>query len=319
MFVGHRWLIAAIVLLLLTPLIPGIMIARHVMANAPTTLTDSTNIGGGTSVWSIEHDDHVRTFRVHVPASLSRTHPAPLVVMMHGGFGSGKQAEQSYGWDDLADQQGFIVAYPDGLHRAWNAGSGCCGKPGRDDTDDVGFITAMVTQLQSTLDIDPARIYATGMSNGAILSYRLACETDMFAAIGAVAGNQLVTCANAKPVSVMEIHGAADLMVPLDGSVGAGVAHIDGPPVADTIAFWRQIDMCGEPTTTVDDAVTTATATCADNRSVVLITIDGAGHQWPDSAKIRMGRLLHVDQPSTALNATNTLWQFFSTHSKPIS
>ncbi len=98
--------------------------------------------GQGPTVHTIAGD---RTYRLYVPAGLPS--PAPLVVMLHGGFGSAQQAERAYGWDQLADTAKFVVAYPDGLGRAWNSGGGCCGRSSKDGVDDVGFITAAVADI----------------------------------------------------------------------------------------------------------------------------------------------------------------------------
>ena len=116
--------------------------------------------------------------------------------MLHGGFGTGDQAERDYNWDAEADGGHFLVAYPDGLGRAWNAGS-CCGEPQRTNLDDVGFITTMVSDIEQQIPIDPARVYVTGMSNGAMMALRLGCQTDVFAAIAPVAGTLLTDCSNA--------------------------------------------------------------------------------------------------------------------------
>lgn len=253
-----------------------------------------------------------RSYLLTVPANLPPG-PAPLVVMLHGGFGSGSQAEQAYGWDELAASTGFVVAYPNGDGRAWNVGGGCCGAPGRDGTDDVAFIEAVVKDIQASHAIDPARIYATGMSNGAMLSYRLACDTDLFAAIAPVAGTILGDCDSPAPTSVLEIHGLDDQAVRMDGTPGAGVAAIDGLPVEDVNALWRTADDCAEPDVTTKAPVTTSIAACPAGRTVELITIDGAGHQWPGSEKVRDGG----DPPSTALDATTTIWEFFAAHPRP--
>jgi poly(3-hydroxybutyrate) depolymerase len=119
--------------------------------------------------------------------------PAPLVVMMHGGFGSAQQAERAYGWDELADSAKFVVvAYPDGVGRAWNVG-GCCGRPGRENIDD---------------------------SNGGMLAYALACNTGTFAAIGPDSATQLDKCAAPHPTSAMHIHGIADPRIRYEGDPG---------------------------------------------------------------------------------------------------
>jgi len=248
----------------------------------------------GTSAHAINVGEHQRTYRLYKPNGLPAS--APLVVMLHGGFGSGAQAEKSYGWDELADSSKFVIAYPDGLNRAWNVnGGGCCGRPAKDGIDDVGFITAAVADIGKNVSIDASRVYATGISNGGIMSYTLACETTLFAAIGPDSATQLNACRSPHPSSVMHIHGTADRLIRYDGGPGAGVAHINGPPVSELNAFWRNVDHCGAPAASTSGSVTTSTAGCADNRSVVLITVDGGGHQWPNFA-------------------TAKLWEFFTAH-----
>ena len=148
------------------------------------TASEHSLVAAGSSMRSIGVGGRVRTYHLYRPASLRS--PAPLVVMMHGGFGTGEQAERDYNWDAEADGGHFLVAYPDGEVRAWNAGS-CCGEPQRTNLDDVGFITAMVSDIEQQIPIDPARVYATGMSNGAMMALRLGCQTDAFAAIAPVA------------------------------------------------------------------------------------------------------------------------------------
>ena len=120
-----------------------------------------------------------------------------------------------------------MVAYPDGVGRAWNVnGGGCCGRPQREGVDDVAFITAAVADIAQHRH-QPCAVYVTGMSNGGIMSYTLACTTDIFAAIGPVAAIQLNPCRSARPTSVMHIHGTADRLVPYGG--GQGFSVINGP------------------------------------------------------------------------------------------
>ena len=259
----------------------------------------------GTSVHTMAFGGLDRTYRVHRPAGLAAA--APLVVMLHGVTGSGEQAETSYGWDPLADSAKFVVAYPDGVGQAWN-GHGCCGQPARENIDDVGFITAIVGRISAAMGIDKARVYATGMSNGGIMSYALACNSSIFAAIGPNSATQLDACAAPHPTSVIHIHGTADRLVPYNG--GHGASFVDGPSIADVNAFWRNADRCGPPDITTNAPVTTSTAACADRRNVVLITIEGGRHQWPGGTTA----LERADPTSHTLNATQTIWQFFAAH-----
>lgn len=269
----------------------------------------------GRSTQTITVDGRTRTFHLYVPTAPSS--PAPLVVMLHGGFGTGTQAEKSYHWDERADQDHFVVAYPDGVVRAWNTGGGCCGQPAADNVDDVAFLTDMIATIQRQIPVDPHRIYATGISNGAIMAYTLACRTTLLAAIGPDSGTQLGGCASPAPLSVIHVHGTADENIPYHGGTGSGVAHIDGPPVPQVNAYWRQVDSCSAPQAGTSGAVTTSIASCPSGRAVELITIAGAGHQWPGAVSDPLTqRILGLDPPSTALDATATIWQFFAAHPK---
>jgi polyhydroxybutyrate depolymerase len=266
-----------------------------------------TPLPDGTTVHTMAFGGLDRTYRIHKPAGLAG--PAPLVVMLHGAFGDGEQAENSYSWDQLADSAKFVVAYPDGIGHTWNA-HGCCGKAEQENIDDVGFITTMVGEISAALPIDQSRVYATGISNGGIMSYALACNSGIFAAIGPDSATQLDPCPAPHPTSVIHIHGTADRLVPYNG--GQGASTVNGPSIPDVNAFWRKVDQCGPPDVTIKPPLTTSTAACADRRSVVLITIDGGRHQWPGGTTFleRLG-------PTHALNATETIWQFFAAHPLP--
>lgn len=273
---------------------------------APTITVGSTS-------QSLTVGDTPRTYRVYRPAEVAS--PAPLVVVLHGGFGSGDQAEKAYHWDQQADAGHFVVVYPDGLNHAWNTDGGCCGTPSRTGVDDVAFVTAVVRAVEQAMPVDPSRVYATGISNGGIMAYTLACRTTLFAAIGPDSATELADCPDPAPTSVIHVHGTADQTIRYAGGVGDGVAHIDGPAVETVNAQWRQVDGCAAPTVTTSGAVTTSIATCPSGRTVELITIDGAGHQWPGATPNRVAeRLLGTDPPSQALDATAVIWDFFSRH-----
>ena len=184
----------------------------------------------GASTHDISVGGVTRSYIVYRPADLPAA--APLVVMLHGGFGSAQQAERAYGWDQLADSAKFVVAYPDGVGRAWNV-SGCCGRPAQENIDDVGFITAVVNDISGNVGVYAKRAYATGISNGGMMSYTLACNTGTYAAIGPDSATQLDACESPHPTSVMHIHGTADRLIRYGGGPGMGVAHIDGPAVPE--------------------------------------------------------------------------------------
>lgn len=246
----------------------------------------------GTSIHHIDAGGRDRGYRLYMPAGLAAA-PA-LVVMMHGYSATARQAERASRWDEMADSNKFVVAYPEGLGRAWNInGRGCCGRPAIEGVDDIGFIRAAVADIAKNVGIDPRKAYATGMSNGGVMAYTLACATDIFAAIGPVAGVQLNSCPSPHPTSVLHIHGTADRVVPYGG--GQGFKKMNFPPVEEFNAFWRKVDQCGNPAVATRGSITTSTTECAGNRAVVLITVAGGGHDWPDFA-------------------SNVLWDFFDKH-----
>ena len=195
--------------------------------------------------------------------------------MLHGGFGRASQAEKSYHWNAEADAGHFLVAYPDGLNRAWNAGGGCCGTPGRTGADDIGFIAAMVSAIEHAVPVDAGRVYATGISNGGIMAYDLACHTTIFAAIGPDSATELGGCPDPATLSVIAVHGTADKNIPYAGGEGDGPARIDGPSVPAVNASWRRTDGCSPPAMTTAGTVTTSVADCPAGRAVELITIAG--------------------------------------------
>jgi len=275
---------------------------------------EPSGTSAGSSTASMTVDGKQRTYRVYRPAGVAKS--APLVMVLHGAAGTGKQAEDSYGWDAQADSGKFLVVYPDGINRTWNVDPDCCGVAARDNVDDVGFLTKLAASFDAT------KVFATGISNGAMMSYRLACDTKILTAIAPVSGTMINKCDSPKPLSIIAIHGTADKTIPYDGgpgkrnNAGAGArlpAKIDGPSIPSLIATWRKTDSCGDPSTSTSGKVTTSTATCPDHRAVELITVAGAGHQWPGGKEAPIAqKLLGLDPPSTALKATPTIWKFFS-------
>jgi len=264
--------------------------------------------GGGTDVeGTLEWGGVERTYILHVPDRLADD-PA-LVVMLHGGFGSAAQAQRAYGWDEFADREGFLVVYPEGIGRSWNGGD-CCGPAVERGIDDVGFLGALVAAIGQEYGV--AAVYGTGMSNGAIMTYRVACETSLYDAIAPVAGTLEVPCSDPAATSVLHIHGLEDRAVPFVGGPGVsrnGVSRVDGPAVPAVIALWREAGECGAATTVDrgDPLVVDERADCAGGVTVELITIADAGHQWPGSAVVREG----ADPPSDRLDATAVIWEFF--------
>jgi polyhydroxybutyrate depolymerase len=265
----------------------------------------------------LRHGRLTRTYRVHRPSGLDAGQLVPLVLVLHGGFGSGEQAERAYGWNATAEANGFVVCYPDGLMRAWNAGT-CCGEPMRRGFDDLGFLSALLDRLEADERVDPSRLYVAGMSNGAMMAYRLAAQLPgRLAAIGPVAGTMTVPLGpEAVAVSVCHMHGLADHHVPFDGGVGRqAVGHDWRRAVPEVIGDWRALARCGLERVWQDGPLRISTADGAGGIEVALVTVYGAGHQWPGGAAApRVERLLGLDPPSRAVDATAMLWSFFASH-----
>ncbi len=229
--------------------------------------------------------------------------------------------DDRYGFIGKSESEGFAVVFPNGYSRlrsgklaTWNAGA-CCGDARDEKIDDVGFIRDLLIQLRGQIKVDDTRIFAAGMSNGAMISYRLACEMPgTFRAIMAVAGtDNTLDCAPAKPISVLHIHARNDDHVLFDGGVGPGARDpkkvTEFKSVPATIAKWVKLNGCKADTTRtleVPGAVCNVHAACNGGVRVQLCTTDKGGHSWPGGAKPRSG-----EPPSKALSATDVMWDFF--------
>jgi len=295
----------------------------------PSTLAAAPSVGcggsagypaGTTTEDSLLFGGKKRTFRVHVPPNAGAA-PLPVVLAFHGGGGSGDQAEGSFLFDAIADRERFVVVYPDGsgLVRTWNGG-GCCGASAEDNVDDVGFVRALLGKVDGALCVDDRRVFATGMSNGGILSHRLGCElSDRIAAIAPVAGTIAVTaCTPARPVPVMHVHGDGDAHVPFNGGTGCGASSFAFTSVAATLDGWRSRNGCAA---TTDVVFAQGDGTCVGNRGcaadVILCTVRGGGHSWPGGAP-KVGVSDCADAPQNTNFGTSELaWRFFQGHPRP--
>lgn len=269
-----------------------------------------------------------RSYLLHLPSPLSPG-PLSLVVVLHGGAGSAEGAVKMTGFDAVSDHFGFIAVYPNGTDRSrpframlgkegfltWNAGT-CCGYAEQHGVDDVGFIRAVVADVANAHAVDPKRIYATGISNGAMMSYRLACEaSDVFAAIGPVSGGlESVPCKPAQAVAIIHIHGAKDENVPLAGGVGKkALDKEDRKPIQDTIDFWVKADGCSTTAKSQQpDVDKVSYGSCKAGTDIDYYVIQDGGHAWPGGEQMAS----FLDTPSKALDATSLIWDFFVKHPK---
>ncbi|MCW5636135.1 MAG: prolyl oligopeptidase family serine peptidase [Rubrivivax sp.] len=273
----------------------------------------------------MEHAGHSRRVLVHVPARLDAARPAPLVLALHGGGGHAEfmTDDARYGLVRKAEAAGFVVAFPNGFSRfprgrlaTWNAG-GCCGLARDRGVDDVGFLRAVVAQVQQRAAVDAKRVFATGMSNGGMMSHRLACDAaDLFRAVAAVAGTDATfDCRPARPVAVLQIHARNDTHVRFEGGAGPDAFRdstkvMDFVSVPETMARWVRRNRCTEPprrTLQREGAWCEVHAGCAGGVTVQLCVTEDGGHSWPGADTVRRGK----EGASRALSANDVIWEFF--------
>ncbi len=269
---------------------------------------------------SIQHDGNYRTYLVHLPPGYSPGSPLPMILAMHGGFGSAFNLQEQSKLSEKADEENFIVVYPEGIKggalniRTWNAGW-CCGYASNSNTDDVGFINSLMDTLINRYSVDTDRIYATGMSNGGFLSYRLACElSDRIAAIAPVACSMSMTSCNpSRGVPVVHFHSYDDQSIPYEGGVGDGVSGHYNPPLDSVLNAWAGHNGCIVKNDTLvhtNEFTFTKWKTCDCGAEVNFYISQDGGHSWPGGTQTQIG-----DPVSEFISATDLMWSFFQQHS----
>jgi len=290
---------------------------------ATPALPTPPSMPAGESTQTLLHAGRERSYILHVPASINWNQPVPLVFVFHGGTGNAESAIRMSGLNEVADQNGFLVIYPNGTSRisddkllTWNGGT-CCGYAQEKNVDDVGFVRAVAASLQAQVNIDARRIYATGLSNGAILSQRLACEAaDLFAAIAPVAGTlNFSPCQPSRTISVIEFHGTADQHIPYTGGLGPkSLVNVNFASVPASIGFWTSLDGCNsQPDTKTSGDIRHETwGGCVNSTAVELYTVIDGGHAWPGGR----GGWTGSDEPTLTISASQLIWEFFAAHPK---
>ena len=311
-------LAAAAIVLAAAPVIPS--------AHAADCLPAAGNPPTKTECRSIDVGALTRTYRLFVPRGGAQ--PAPLVFVLHGGGGTGAGMEAlALGrLTDLAEREGFVIAYPDAFRRQWNDGrKDAPTAAARRNIDDVALISALIDAISGDTAIDPARVFAAGLSNGAMMALRLGCDlADRLAAVAAVAGHvakdHAPVCAPARPVSVLVMNGTADPLVPYGGGpvmfAGRGRGMLVG--TNETMAIFRAHNDCGEAP--VSEALAdrdpgdgvriekSTWADCGGGSEVALYRMENAGHVWPGG--------FHAVPDITGrmtgdIDATDEIWAFF--------
>ena len=285
-------------------------------------------LGPGTHTLTLAVGGLQRSAIVHIPPRYDRTIPMPVVLAFHGGLANADNMVRFSGLSEKADEAGFVAVYPNGTGRlqrmlTFNGGN-CCGQAMTNGVDDVEFTRSLLDELAAAVTIDPKRVFATGMSNGGIMAYRLAAElSDRIAAIAPVGGPMgTKECSPKRPVSVIHFHGTDDDFAPFNGGRGKGLSGTDFFSVPHSIAAWVEADGCDPTPVTTALPDTSADGTTAvrktygpgrDGVEVVLIMIEGGGHTWPG----RDSRLAALGKSTRDISANDLMWEFFQRHPLP--
>ncbi len=282
----------------------------------------------GDQVRELEFNGIQRTYSVHLPPQYDAKKPTPVVLSYHGALTNRDMMAAFTGLNAKADEAGFLAVYPNGngsgkLMFVWNA-AGLRDKDRDRKYDDVAFTARLLDDLQRIANVDPKRIYATGLSNGGMMCYRLAAElSDRIAAIAPVAGTMAV--AEAKPrraVPVLHFHGTDDKLVPFSGADARARLVLPFKSVDETMRIWAKIDGCPETPTVVklpdvaEDGTTVERRTWGpgtDGAEVILYVVSGGGHTWPG----RERPIKFLGKSTRDISANDLIWEFFERHPMP--
>jgi polyhydroxybutyrate depolymerase len=249
---------------------------------------DGGKVEGGVRIQTGYIADGVlqRPYLVYSPADADPVERLPMVMVLHGRGVTSQQMAREVDWKSAVATDRFVAVFPQGVLDSWNAGP-CCPPASALGTNDVGFLDRVVAAVSERPDVDSARRYLTGFSNGGIMTYEMACErSEEFAAYAPMSGSNLSGCSPPRPVSLFHQHGVPDFVVPFNGepSPSQVLSSAPFPAVPATLDAWARDDNCPTPPRIVDEGrgVTRTTwSNCGLGTKVELLTYPGNGHAWP--------------------------------------
>jgi len=317
MSMHHKYYIVGLVMLAMVIAACGRRIETSPIPSQTTPPAEPQSVGShpaltpGDTTRALVAGGIERSYIVHIPHNYDASRATPVVIIFHGFNLKAEDMIRITGFNTQADGAGFITVYPQGSGKqpAWNGGR-CCGEAQKQNVDDVGFIRLLLADLGKVINVDTKRVYATGFSNGAIMSYRLGCDlADQIAAIAPIsAAQETEDCEPSRPISVIHFHGTGDKLNPYDG--GSRFTS-----VKDSIQFWVNQDDC--PTQPVTERsgsiVHDIYAPCVQGTSVELYTIESGEHAWPGGEAVSA----EIGKPTTEISATSLMWEFFMAHPLP--
>ncbi|MBI4019835.1 MAG: hypothetical protein HY367_00770 [Candidatus Aenigmarchaeota archaeon] len=288
-------------------------------------------LGPGDYDFSLVHDGLTRTYKAHVPPSYDRSTKTAVVIYIHGGGGSSAGSKND-GLYDYSDKYGFILLSPAGTGAlgdrllVWNLGPSLINGTiqthsnyaSERDIDDIGFLSKMIGDAKSRFNADGNRIYATGISQGGMMSYRLACElSDKIAAVAPVASPAVpMDCSPSRPVPVMHIHGTADPCAPFNGGSGGclGTEKDSFQSAQEMVNVWLSIDNClpeSSVTYQKGDATCMTYSQCKEGAEVAFCAVEGMGHVWPAGNQYLPASIIG---PVSHDISFEQIWEFFAEH-----
>jgi polyhydroxybutyrate depolymerase len=292
-------------------------------------LTDTSIVlNTGMNSFKITSGGLVRTGYMYIPASYDSSKPTPLVVGYHGGFGQGENQEKLTHMSQVADKENFVLLYPDGVNRHWNDGRAKAASY-TTTTDDIQFTKDLLAAAEKRVNIDTKRIYATGISNGGMMTYRVAREmTSTFAAIASVSSaipeDQKVLQDPSEPIPVLIMQSTDDPLIPFNGGAGAFNTGMMAP-TRETIDYWVKINHANStPLTTQLPDVDPSDGTTITHESyaaqgagtapVEYYQVNGGGHTWAGGNQYARERL--IGKTSRDVDASALIWEFFKQYSR---
>ncbi|MFN6401836.1 MAG: alpha/beta hydrolase family esterase [Planctomycetota bacterium] len=298
----------------------------HLLATLAILLVaDGSHLSPGDSFRRLKVDGSERSYLVHVPPQYVKDTPTPVVLAFHGGGANARNMVAFSGLNQKADQSGFIVVYPDGSGRlermlTFNAGN-CCGQAAARNVDDVAFVRHILDDLEGIANVDRNRVFAKGMSNAAMMAYRVASEmSDRIAAIAPVSGPMgTKDYRPGRAVSVMHFHGQADEFAPFSGGKGRGPSGTEFYCVDHSISAWVDANGCNKSprVTQLPDREKDGTTvkqvryeSGKEGAEVVLVIIEGGGHTWPGIEP----RMQSLGVSTRDISANDMMWEFFQQH-----
>ncbi len=309
-------------------------IALVIASALPAQAALAAGLAPGDYEFSFRHQNLRRSYLVHVPPQAAARRALPLVIVFHGGASNAEAMKAYTRIDRAADRDGYIVVYPNGSSGfgnnflTWNAGN-CCGPAAALQIDDVGFALEVIDDVAARVPVDKTRVYATGLSNGSMMAYRLAAEAShRIAAVAGVAGAMsLERFAPSRPMPVMHIHSVNDHIARFDGGFGPpgllGDTRMFHMSVEDMLKAWRDHNRCpvrplaieplaGKPGTPDEShsAIRRTYGACHEGVSVVLLQLSGPGHVWPGGARDYLPQLLGTG--TAVIDANAEMLRFFS-------